>query len=85
MKYHDPLKRILSQTRPHWDREEMRSHRAGETLVEHQDSIVRGQRAFPAVRWSLRKTPTHRATSYHPDQGAKRHVLGQRQKAALPG
>jgi Transposase zinc-binding domain len=25
VKYHDPLKRILSQTRPHWDREEMRS------------------------------------------------------------
>ena len=24
MKYHDPLKQILSQTRPHWDRDETR-------------------------------------------------------------
>jgi hypothetical protein len=29
MKYHDPLKKILSQARPYWDQDEMRSAARG--------------------------------------------------------
>src|ERR1035441_2486572 len=54
-------------------------------LVECQDSIVRGQMAFPAIRRSLRKAASHRAASYHLDRGTNSQVLVQRQKAAPQG
>ena len=67
------------------DQMEEYAHPAGETLVEHQDSIVRGQMAFPAIRRSLRKAATHRAASHHLHRGANRQVLVQRQEAAVAG
>jgi len=57
-------------------------HSSGEMLVEHQDSIVRRQRAFPAIRRSLRKAAAYRTASDHLDRGTNRQVLVQRQKAA---
>jgi hypothetical protein len=58
---------------------------SGEMLVEHQDSIVRGQVAFPAVRRALCKTASHRAAPHHLDRATNCQVLVQRQKAAAPG
>ena len=43
------------------------------------------ERAFPAIRRSLRKAATHRAASYHRRRETDRYVLVQRQKAASPG
>ena len=53
--------------------------------MEHQDSILQVERAFPAIRRSVRKAATHRAASHHLHWEADRQVLVQRQEAAAPG
>jgi len=61
------------------------AYRAGESLVEHQDSILQVERAFPAIRRSVRKAATHCAAPHHLHWEADRQVLVQRQEAASPG
>jgi hypothetical protein len=61
------------------------AHSSGGMLVEHQDSIVRRQRAFPTIRRSLRKAAAYRAVSDHLDRATNRQVWVQGQKAASQG
>ncbi len=61
------------------------AHPAGESLVEHQDSVLQVERAFPAIRRSLRKAATHRPASHHLHREANRQVLVQGQEAAPQG
>jgi hypothetical protein len=45
--------------------------------VEHENSIVRRQRAFPAIRRTLRKAAAYRTVSDHLDRERNRQVLVQ--------
>ena len=58
---------------------------SGEMLVEHQDSIVRGQVACPAVRRSLCKTASRRGSAVSPGSGNELSSVGTKTKSCVAG
>ena len=55
------------------------------SLVEHQDSILQVERAFPAIRRSVRKAATHCAASHHLHRGSEPSRFGTKTKSCVAG